>query len=73
MPPRPADEPEPGSPASDDSSFYEGRKETKMSLNNPFPPTPPQGSPSSSTQSLDFSWDQEELIASASCVPHVRI
>ena len=62
-------EPEPGSPLSDNSSFYEGGKKMVMPLSNPWPPTPPQLSPSSSTPTLDDpSWSQEELITSASCV-----
>lgn len=37
-----------------------------MSLNNPWPPTPPQISPSSTPTIKDFSWSQEGLIACAS-------
>ena len=34
-------EPEPGSPLSDNSSFYEGGKQMVMPLSNLWPPTPP--------------------------------
>lgn len=53
---------------SDTSSFFEGAKESLISLNNPWPPTPPQiESPTASTPTLnEFSRSQDGLIASAS-------
>jgi len=69
VPPPPADEPQPDSPASDHSSLFEGRKETATPLRNPWPPTPPQTSPSSSTLFVnDLSSSQEKLIPSAAYV-----
>ncbi|KAF9782249.1 hypothetical protein BJ322DRAFT_206150 [Thelephora terrestris] len=62
-----ADEPQPGSPISETSSFYEGGKESVVALNNPWPPTPPQlESPSSSNPTInEFSRSQEGLLTSA--------
>jgi len=70
VPPPPADEPQPNSPASDHSSLFEGRKETATPFRNPWPPTPPQISPSSSTLFVNdlSSSEEEKLILSAGCV-----
>ena len=69
VPPPPADEPQPDSPGSNSSSFFESRGEIAMPLSNPWPPTPPHMSPYSSTPAVnDLSWSQEELISSAVCV-----
>ena len=69
--PLPADEPQPGSPISDSSSFFEGAKESVVSLHNPWPPTPPQlDSPTSSTPTVNgCSRSQEALLSSPPYVP----
>ena len=73
IPPPPADEPQPGSPVSDNSSFFDGRKETATPLHNPWPPTPPQMSPYSSSIAVDdLSLSQEALIPFAAYVPYSR-
>jgi len=65
--PPPADEPQPASPISDTSSFFEGGKESTVSINNPWPPTPPlNDSPTSSTPTVHGFWQsQDSLLPSA--------